>query len=204
MNTPRIKICGLMTEDDVYACNEYRPEYVGFMFYEKSRRYITPETASRFREILDPSIRVVGVFVDAPASDVAKIANLGIIDIVQLHGSESDRYIEQLKGMIRLPVFKAISVRDRDSIRQANMSSADMILVDSGTGGTGTVFNWELLKDINRDYFLAGGLSPDNVREALKLGPYALDVSSGVETGGKKDKDKIAAFIKRSRGIKEK
>ena len=204
MNTPRIKICGLMTEDDVYACNEYRPEYVGFMFCEKSRRYITPETASRFREILDPSIRAVGVFVDAPASDVAKIANLGIIDIVQLHGNESDRYIEQLKGMIRLPVFKAITVRDRDSIRQANMSSADMILVDSGTGGTGTVFNWELLKDINRDYFLAGGLSPDNVREALKLGPYALDVSSGVETDGKKDKDKIAAFIKRSRGIKEK
>ena len=201
MRTPYIKICGLMTEDDIYVCNEYRPEYVGFMFCEKSKRYITPETAAGFKKILDPSIRAVGVFVDEPVSDVAKIANQGIIDIVQLHGSESDRYIELLKDMIRLPVFKAISVRDSDSIRQANMSSADMILVDSGTGGTGTVFDWELLKGIKRDYFLAGGLSPDNVMEALRLEPYAMDVSSGVETDGRKDKDKIAAFIKRARGI---
>jgi len=99
-----------------------------------------------------------------------------------------------------LPVIKAFSVRGPESIDEANRSSADMVLLDSGSGGTGTSFNWDLIKAVKRDYFLAGGLDPDNAKEAAKLGAYALDVSSGVETEGLKDADKIRRFVREVRG----
>ena len=192
---PKIKICGLMRREDILTVNEVKPEYIGFMFYEKSRRYITPDTAREFYGLLDRSIKAVGVFVDMPVSDVAKIAEEGIIDIVQLHGSETDEYIKELKKLISLPVIKAFSVKGRESIDEANRSSADMVLLDSGTGGTGTSFNWDLIKEVRRDYFLAGGLDPDNAREVSMLGAFALDVSTGVETDGQKDADKIRRFV---------
>ena len=197
---PKIKICGLMKREDILTVNEVKPEYIGFMFYAKSKRYITTDTAKEFYKLLDRSIKAVGVFVDMPASEVAKIAEEGIIDIVQLHGHETDEYIKELKGLMSLPVIKAFSVRGPESIDEANRSSADMVLLDSGSGGTGTSFNWDLIKAVKRDYFLAGGLDPDNAKEAAKLGAYALDVSSGVETEGLKDADKIRCFVREVRG----
>ena len=198
--TPRIKICGLMKIEDILTVNEAKPDYAGFMFYERSKRYITPDTAKVFYERLDRSIKAVGVFVDKEISDIAKIAEEGIIDIVQLHGHESEKYIRELRMHVSLPVIKAFSVTGPVVVEEANRSPADMVLLDSGAGGTGTRFNWDLISKVRRDYFLAGGLDPDNAGEAAKLGSYALDVSSGVETDGHKDADKIRRFIEEVRG----
>ena len=199
--TPAIKICGLMEEKDILCVNELLPDLVGFMFWKPSKRYITPGMARGFKDLLDPRVKAVGVFLDQNIEEVEAIAKSGVIDIVQLHGSESDEYIEQIKKETGLPVIKAFSVAKGADADKINRSAADMVLIDSGRGGTGELFNWEFLKDIKRDYFLAGGLSPDNVGEALKTGAYGLDVSSGVETEGKKDAEKIRRFITTVRGV---
>ena len=198
---PKIKICGLMSEDDILCVNEILPEFVGFMFWEPSKRYITLDKARGFKELLDPKVKAVGVFLDQDIEEVKSIAKSGVIDIVQLHGSESDEYIEIIKNETGLPVIKAFSVAKGADADTINRSPADMVLIDSGRGGTGELFNWEFLKDIKRDYFLAGGLSPENAGEAVKTGAYALDVSSGVETEGKKDAEKIRRFITTVRGV---
>ncbi len=197
----KIKICGISRMEDVQACNAYLPDYVGFMFWDGSKRYITPDTAEELGRELDKSIKKTGVFLDAPISDVAKIASSGIIDIVQLHGSEDDAYISELKSKMNLPVIKAFSVRKGATHDMINASSADMVLVDSGRGGTGEIFNWDFLKGINRDFFLAGGLDAGNAAEAAMTGAYALDVSSGVETDGLKDANKIRRFIEGVRHV---
>ena len=199
----KIKVCGISRSDDAYACNAYMPDYIGFMFWEGSKRYITPERAEELGRILDERIQKVGVFLDDSISEVAKIASSGIIDIVQLHGAEDEAYISELKSRISLPVIKAFSVRKGATPEMINASSADMVLVDSGRGGTGEIFDWDFLKGITREYFLAGGLDPDNAAAAAAIGAYALDVSSGVETDGYKDADKIRRFIGQVRGIKE-
>ncbi|MCR5059402.1 MAG: phosphoribosylanthranilate isomerase [Saccharofermentans sp.] len=199
--TPAIKICGLMEEKDILCVNELLPDLVGFMFWKPSKRYITPGKARGFRELLDPRVKAVGVFLDQNIEEVEDIAKSGVIDIVQLHGSESDEYIEQIKKETGLPVIKAFPVAKGADADTINRSAADMVLIDSGRGGTGELFNWEFLKDIKRDYFLAGGLSPENAGEAVKTGAYGLDVSSGVETEGKKDAEKIRRFITTVRGV---
>ena len=198
---PKIKICGLMSEDDILCVNELLPEFVGFMFWEPSKRYITLDKARVFKGLLDPKVKAVGVFLDQDIEEVKSIAKSGVIDIVQLHGSESDEYIEIIRNETGLPVIKAFSVAKGADADTINRSPADMVLIDSGRGGTGELFNWEFLKDIKRDYFLAGGLSPENAGEAVKTGAYALDVSSGVETEGKKDAEKIRRFITTVRGV---
>jgi len=192
---PKIKICGISRIEDIQACNRYKPDYVGFMFWDGSRRAVTPEQATLLHMGLDIKIRRVGVFVDHPLRDIAKIASSGIIDIVQLHGQEDEDYIRRLRKLTDLPVIKAFSVRNGATADDINSSSADMVLVDSGKGGTGEVFDWGFLKGITRDYILAGGLGTDNAAEAAATGAYALDVSSGVETNGIKDADKIKTFI---------
>ena len=201
--TPKIKICGISRVEDVTACNTYLPDYIGFMFWNGSKRYVTEEKASELSALLDGNIKRVGVFLDHPISDVAKIASSGIIDIVQLHGHEDESYISELRSKISIPVIKAFAVKNGATAEDINGSSADMVLVDSGRGGTGEVFDWEFLKAISRDYMLAGGLNTDNAALAAQTGADALDVSSGVETDGYKDKDKIKAFIEAVRGIKE-
>ncbi|SCW34991.1 phosphoribosylanthranilate isomerase [Ruminococcaceae bacterium YRB3002] len=197
---PGIKICGIRRIEDVNACNTYHPDYVGFMFWKESTRYVSPEQATILHMGLDVRIRRVGVFLDHSISDVAKIASSGIIDIVQLHGSEDDAYIRSLRRKISLPVIKAFSVKKGATPDQINGSSADLVLIDSGRGGTGEVFDWDFLRKIKRDYLLAGGLTPENAGEAAATGAFALDVSSGVETDGYKDADKIARFIANVRG----
>ena len=200
---PKIKICGIRRMEDVEACNLYMPDYAGFMFWEGSKRYIEPEKARLIAPKLDKRIRTVGVFVNSPIVDVAKIVSSGIIDIVQLHGHESDDYIRAVRFMTQIPVIKAFSVIKGDKVVDINDSPADMVLIDSGSGGTGEAFDWSFLEGIKREFFLAGGLEPDNARTALSTGAYALDVSSGVETEGYKDADKIRRFIEAVRGTKE-
>lgn len=190
----KIKFCGLSRPCDIEAANRIRPDYIGFVFAEKSRRYITPEKAGELKRLLAPGILTVGVLADADLREAAELLKSGLIDMAQLHGSESESYAEQLRRLSGRPVIRAFPVRTEEDVRRAESSSADYILLDSGSG-TGRTFDWEILEGLRRPYFLAGGLSPDNAEEAVRrLHPYAVDVSSGIETGGKKDGRKMAAF----------
>lgn len=191
----RIKLCGLVCPEDILAANALLPEYVGFVFAPKSRRYLTPQRAAVLRALLDPRIRAVGVFVDEEPRRVAELLNQGILDLAQLHGSEDEDYLRCLRQQTRGPLLQAFRVRSQADVAAANRSTADGILLDSGAG-TGKVLDWKLLGGVTRPYFLAGGLSPCNVAEAIALlHPFAVDVSSGIETDGAKDKTKMAAFV---------
>lgn len=191
----KIKLCGLTRPRDVEAANALKPDYVGFVFAPKSRRYVTPQQAEALRALLAPGIRPVGVFVNETAEGVAELLNGGVIDLAQLHGGEDGAYIRRLRALTERPVVQAFRVASGEDIRRAEESAADGILLDSGAG-SGETFDWTLLERVSRPYFLAGGLGPDNVRQAVeRLRPYGVDVSSGIETDGKKDPAKMAAFV---------
>jgi len=186
----RLKICGLFREADISYANVVRPDYVGFVF-APSRRQVTREKAAELRKLLDPSIPTAGVFVDEKTSRILELLSDGIISIVQLHGHEDEEYIADLKEKTKALIIKAVKPENRDDVRNAEKSSADFLLFDSGAG-TGRVFDWSLLEGVQRDYFLAGGLNKDNVEEAINvLHPFAVDLSSGVETDGFKDLEKM-------------
>ena len=191
----KIKLCGLSRPCDILTANELKPEYIGFVFAPKSKRYIDPQKAAQLKELLSSDIRAVGVFVDEAPDTVAALLNSGVIDIAQLHGSEDEAYIQRLRQRTDQPIIKAFQIKTCHDLAEAEVCTADHILLDSGAG-TGNVFDWSVLQDVKRPYFLAGGLSPDNVGDAVRLlHPYAVDVSSGIETDGRKDEEKAAAFI---------
>lgn len=193
----KIKICGLYRPEDIQYANEVRPDYVGFiMNYPKSHRNVNVEMMRALKKDLSPEIKTVGVFVNENPNLVAAIAAMGIVDVIQLHGQEDDGYIEKLKGRIENPIIKAFQVHSPEDVRLAEASSADYILLDGGMGA-GEVFDWSLLKGVNRPFFLAGGLKPDNIREAIRdTDPFAIDISSGVETEKKKDLKKMREAVK--------
>ena len=176
------------------------PDYIGFVFAQKSKRYVSPERAKALREGLDSNIRAVGVFVNEAPEVVADLLNTGVIDLAQLHGGEDEEYINALRGLTDKPLIKAFRVDGYADLEKARQSSADYVLLDNGAGGTGTAFDWALLNGFDRPYFLAGGLGPGNVRQAVKaLVPFAVDVSSGIETNGGKDYTKMTAFVNAAR-----
>ena len=191
----KIKLCGLSRLCDIEAANGLKPDYIGFVFVSKSKRYVTYEKATELKSQLSPEIQAVGVFVNEHPQDIAKLLQNGIIDIAQLHGDEDEDYITQLRLLTDKPIIKAFRIETANDIKTAKQSTADYILLDSGAG-TGTVFDWDLVKSIRRPYFLAGGLDVNNVTDAVKaLHPFSVDVSSGIETNGVKDKTKMAAFV---------
>lgn len=191
----KIKLCGLSRPCDIEMVNALNPEYIGFVFTPKSKRYVSPEKASELKKLLSPGIKAAGVFVNAPQNEILELVHSGIIDIIQLHGAEDAAYIRQLRELTDAPIIQAFRMKTEADIFLAKQSSADYILLDSGAG-TGMTFNWQLIQDVKRPYFLAGGLNPDNVRNAIqKLTPFAVDVSSGIETEGFKDKEKMTAFV---------
>ncbi len=222
----KIKMCGLRKPEDMEAVNEWKPDYVGFVFAPRSKRYVTAEQAAKLKDYLKPQIQAVGVFVDEAPERVAALLNEGVLDLAQLHGNEDEAYIASLRRLTQKPILQAFRIRTKEDVERAMQSSADEILLDSGAG-TGSTFNWEVLRiesgydraiDAEKDgekpfcikrnrekslhiekirpYFLAGGLNPQNVAEAIqRLHPYAVDVSSGIETDGSKDREKIAAFV---------
>lgn len=199
----RIKLCGLQSLNDVTAANAVQPDYIGFVFAKTSKRFITPQTAEELRKKLDRKIVAVGVFVNEPVEVVAELLNKGIIDMAQLHGNESEEYITLLRKKTDKKLIKAFSVNEAKKLQVAYYCSADYILLDSGSGGTGESFDWNILQDFGRPYFLAGGLNINNVSEAVsRLHPYAVDVSSGIETDGRKDDVKMAAFVNAVRNRK--
>lgn len=191
----KIKLCGLSRPCDIEAANQLKPDYIGFVFAPKSKRYVTYQKAAELKSRLSPEIKAVGVFVNECPQETAKLLKNGIIDMVQLHGGEAEDDIARLRRLTDRPIIKAFRIETAYDIKAANQSTADYILLDSGAG-TGTVFDWSLVNSIGRPYFLAGGLDADNVADAVKaLRPFAVDVSSGIETDGLKDKAKMAAFI---------
>lgn len=192
----KIKLCGLMRPCDIEIANMLHPEYIGFVFSKKSRRYVEPEKAVEWKKLLIPDIRVVGVFVKEEPEVVAGLLNKDILDMAQLHGGEDEAYISRLRSLTDKPLIKAFRVDGAEDIAAAERCSADYVLLDSGDGGTGTAFDWTLPRQMKRPYFLAGGLTCENVGGAIEqIRPYAVDVSSGIETDGVKDKNKMAAFV---------
>lgn len=200
----KLKLCGLARICDIEAANRLNPEYIGFVFAKKSRRYVDPAQARELRARLDKGISPVGVFVNESPEAIADLVRSGIIDVVQLHGSEDEDFLRKLRELVSCPMIKAFSVKTPQDVRIACESSADLILLDSGGGGTGTVFDWDLLEPIRRPWFLAGGLSPENAADAIRrLAPYGVDVSSGIETDGVKDIQKMNDFVRAVRGAAE-
>ena len=201
----RIKICGLTRLEDIQAVNEAKPDFCGFIVeFPKSRRNVTGAQLRTLREKLDESILPVGVFVNAPVELPAQLLNEETIALAQLHGQEDENYIRQLKTMTDQILIKAFSIKTEADIKKAVRSEADYILLDQGAGGTGETFDWSLVPAIKRPWFLAGGLGCENLESAIHLlHPWAVDLSSSVETDGHKDPDKILEAVYAVRNIKE-
>lgn len=198
----KIKICGLFRPCDIDFINEAKPDYCGFIInYPKSHRNVTPSQVGALVKNLSPDIQPVGVFVDQPLDVAAALANAGTIRLIQLHGQEDESYIHALRQRTDAPIIKAFRITCPEDVLLAEKSSADHILLDSGCG-TGEPFRWEILTGIQRPYILAGGLTPENISLAIaSLHPYAIDLSSGVETDRRKDRDKILAAVAAARTL---
>ncbi len=191
----QVKICGMRRPEDIRHANRLRPEMIGFVFWKPSKRYVSPDEAAKLRSILDDGITPVGVFVDEDPRIVADIATNGTIDMIQLHGTEDEEYIHGLRKLTDAPVIRTFCVRTEEDLVKASGSSADMVLLDNGKG-TGQTFDWTLMRDLGRDFILSGGLSESNVGDAVRrFHPFAVDVSSAVETDGFKDRSKMERFI---------
>lgn len=195
----KVKICGLLRPCDIDAVNAEKPDYIGFVFAE-SRRKVTLTQAAELKKLLLPDIIPVGVFVNEPIENILSLVSEGIIDVIQLHGSEGETYIQRLKRLTDRPVIKAIAVQSKGDVQKWSVSAADYLLLDHKGGGTGQSFDWNMIGEVDKPYFLAGGLNPKNIMEAIrKTTPYAVDVSSGVENEGFKDPARIKEFIRRVR-----
>ncbi|SEA21936.1 phosphoribosylanthranilate isomerase [Pseudobutyrivibrio sp. ACV-2] len=190
-----IKLCGLTREADIKKANELKPEYIGFVFYEKSRRNVTRQRAKELKKLLNPEIKAVGVFVDAPVKQVEELFDENIIDVAQLHGNESEDYIKELMDN-NIPVIKTFKANSPEELIKAEKSSADMIMLDAGNGEGKPINDLKLLTYIDRPFILAGGLNQENVSEAIQVTkPYGVDVSSGIETDKLKDGQKMKEFV---------
>ena len=193
----KIKICGLKRLEDIMIVNKYKPDYIGFVFAD-SKRNVSHELASEMKNILDSDIISVGVFVDADAGEIIELFDKGIIEIAQLHGSESEDYIRNLKEMTNdeLKIINAIEMSGEKDLLEYDSSIADFLLLDSGKG-SGKTFDWDLIRtDLNKKFFLAGGIDISNVSKAIEeINPYAIDLSSSLETDGFKDENKIREIM---------
>lgn len=198
----KIKICGLTRPEDIACVNRLLPDYIGFVCWPGSRRFVSEEQAARLKAALSPEIRAVGVFVDAPVEEITALLQKGVIDMAQLHGEESEEDVCRIRELTGKPVIRAVKVGCRRDVEEWQGSAADYLLFDSGMG-SGRTFDWNLLKEVKRPYFLAGGLGADNLEQVLaQVQPYGVDLSSSVEIGGYKDPQKmrrVMEVIRRSR-----
>lgn len=201
--TTLIKCCGMFRPEDIAAVNAARPDFCGFVIdFPKSHRSVSVELASRLRAELREGVTAVGVFVDRPAQNVAHAVAECALDAVQLHGHEDDLYIGDLRRLTSTPIIQAFKVQSTRDLEAARASIADFVLLDNGQG-TGAAFNWQLLEGFDRPYFLAGGLTPQNIAGAIEeFHPYAVDVSSGIESDRLKDPKKINEAVRETRRIK--
>ncbi|MDR2425954.1 MAG: phosphoribosylanthranilate isomerase [Endomicrobium sp.] len=198
----KIKICGLKREEDIKYANETKPDYIGFVFAGEKRK-ITFENAAELKTMLDKKIKSVGVFVNEKIDNIINLSAEGIIDLIQLHGGEDEAYIYRLKEKTDKPVIKAIRVKEK--MHNFN-TAADFALFDAYTeneyGGSGKSFDTELIKEYDHPFFIAGGINVGNVETVIKeLNPFCVDLSSGVESGGVKDLNKIREIVKTVRSL---
>ena len=208
----KIKICGLSRPEDIAAVNEANPDYAGFVVeVPKSRRNVSVDQLRELTALLDPEIASVGVFVNAPVALVAGLLQDGVLAMAQLHGQEDAAYVKELKMRTDRPVIQAFSIRTQEDVQRAFASPADYILLDQGGGGTGQTFDWSLLEHSDaaegddttgcggrqpRPFFLAGGLGAENLEEAIRrVHSFAVDLSSSLETDGRKDAGKIREAV---------
>lgn len=195
----KIKICGVTRMQDIKVINEEKPDFIGFVF-AKSKREITPDRAAELRNTLRPEITPIGVFVNEKIELIYSLVRGGVIKMIQLHGAEDNDYIRALKVMTDTPVIKAVPIERRGDAQKWDDSPADYLLLDNKGGGTGICFNWGLIGRVSKLFFLAGGINPQNVKDAVtQTSPFAIDASSGVETDGLKDPDKIRELIRNVR-----
>jgi len=213
----RIKICGLFREEDIEYANEAGPDYTGFVFAQKSRRFVTPAQAALLRKKLRGDIMPVGVFVNAGIGEIAGLYENGTIGMVQLHGGETDEYIGELRSRCDAPIIRALNAEQLGECNRNAPGSAasalnpltEYLLIDNGSGGTGESFDWALLDTVKSSLsgpglpsiFLAGGIGLHNIDAALAHNPYAVDVSSGAESGGVKDREKMIQLVEKVRGL---
>ena len=197
----RLKICGLSRPCDIEWVNDAGVDFAGFVF-TRSRRQVSPEQAKQLHSMLKKEIPAVGVFVNETIETIVGLVEDGVIDWVQLHGQEDEAYINELKSKVSCPVIQAFSVRTKEDVLRARESYADYILLDQGGGGTGRTFDWSLLErskaaENKTPFFLAGGLGVDNLEEAIRTTrPFAVDLSSSLETDGRKDAGKIREAVR--------
>lgn len=196
----RVKLCGMSRDEDIAAVNDAEPDLCGFVInFPRSPRSVSPESLGRLVGELDETILAVGVFVDQPTAFVAQVAH-DLVDVVQLHGSERNSYIARLRTLTDAPIIQAFRVRTNADVMRANASFADLVLLDNGWG-TGRPFDWSLIGGVRCPFMLAGGLTADNVAGAIRsLSPWGVDMSSGIETDGRKDSQKIKAATQAARG----
>ena len=201
----KIKICGLRRREDILAVNEAKPDYCGCIIeFPKSFRSVTADEVRDLVKDLIQEIQPVGVFVDAPMELVRSLLDDGTLALAQLHGQENESYIRELKKYTDKPIIKAFSIKTAEDIEKALQSPADYILLDQGGGGTGKTFDWSLIPEIQRPFFLAGGIGAANLEQAIReIYPYAVDLSSSVETEKWKDPTKIRQVVDIVRKMKE-
>ena len=195
----KIKICGLSRPEDIEAVNEVKPDYAGFVVeVPKSRRNVSVQQLRRLTALLDHGIVSVGVFVNAPVELIVGLLQDGVLAMAQLHGQEDEAYISRLRNRIKadVPLIQAFSIRTKEDVLRAVKSSADLILLDQGSGGSGRTFDWSLADAVDRPFFLAGGLGSGNLAQAIRaVKPWAVDLSSALETDGYKDPKKMREAV---------
>lgn len=196
----KLKICGLRRDEDIEYVNEFIPDYAGFILSQPFWRSINIDTLERLTEKLSGDIIPVGVFVNEEIDYIIPFAKY--LAAIQLHGDEDNEYIEALKAKTDCEIWKAIRPQTADEINKACSLNTDKLLIDSfskgSVGGTGTVGNWDIIKqaEITKPFFLAGGISVENVIDAINaVNPFGVDVSSSVETDKKKDREKIRNIV---------
>jgi len=207
--TPKVKMCGISKVETIPAVVEAKPDYMGLVF-APSKRQVTVEQAEILVEELHKQcinhydtkvVKTVGVFVNETLDNLVRIADTANLDAVQLHGDEDETFIQSLKERTNVEVWKAVQIRSAADVEKWIDSSADMLLFDAyhkdERGGTGEVFDWSSLDAFERPFMLAGGIDSTNVARAIRtVRPYGIDISSGIETNGVKDDEKITAFTK--------
>ena len=214
--TPKVKMCGISKVETIPAIVDAKPDYMGLVF-APSKRQVTVDQAKILVEELhrgyakkygsdtehdkNGTIKTVGVFVNETVENLVTIANEANLDAVQLHGDEDEAFIQSLKERTNVEVWKAVQIRSAADVEKWIDSSADMLLFDAyhkdERGGTGEVFDWSSLDAFERPFMLAGGIDSTNVARAIRtVRPYGIDISSGIETNGVKDDEKITAFTK--------
>nr|WP_314784560.1 phosphoribosylanthranilate isomerase [Olsenella uli] len=196
----RVKLCGMFREEDIEAVNVAAPDLCGFVVNRpKSHRHVDRDRLWALVSRLDPSIPAVGVFVDQPLGYVSELAD-EVLDVVQLHGTEENPYITFLRELVDIPIIQAIELRTREDVERANESKADFVLLDIGRDANGRP-DQSLLPGLCRPFVLSGGLTPDGVaRDIAEVAPWGVDMSSGLETDGLKDPEKIRAAVAAVRG----